>query len=271
MKRTWFVPVVASLALLLSVGVQAGNMSSANVVNVVAKDMRYQMPDSIPAGPTIFHFTDADKMLHHLTIIKLAGKKTVKDFVTMKPGPLPRWVTFIGGPNAPTPGGGSDNVEINMTPGHYAAVCLIPGPDGAPHMTKGMYKAFTVTASKTQAHMPKADVKLTLVDYNFKFSKPLTAGKHTVEVVDTAHQPHEALLVQMNPGKKGEDMAQWVEKGMKGPPPGTPIGGIGPIMPGEKNYMLVDMKKGNYALMCFMPAKDGKLHVAHGMIYNFKI
>lgn len=271
MKSTWFPPAALSLSLLLSFGVHAGDMNSANVVDVVAKNMHYQMPDSIPAGPTIFHFTNEDNTLHHMTLVKLANKKTVKDFATLPPGPLPKWVTFYGGPNAPHPHGGTDEVEVNMTPGHYGVVCLIPGPDGVPHMVHGMYKAFTVTASTKHAHLPKADDKLTLVSYNFKFSKPLTPGKHVIEVVNTANEPHEALMVQMSPGKTGADMAHWVEKGMKGPPPGTPIGGISPITPGEKNYLMIDLKKGNYALLCFMPAKDGKLHVAHGMIYDFKV
>jgi hypothetical protein len=120
--------------------------------------------------------------------------------------------------------------------------------------------------------MPATDDTLTLNDYTFTFSKPLTPGKHALKILNHSKQPHEAVMFQMSPGKTGEDIAQWVETGMKGPPPGAPVAGISAMSPGKENILNLDVKAGNYALLCFMPdAKDGKMHIAHGMIYNFKI
>jgi hypothetical protein len=271
MKKALIGAVVSSCALLLSQGAIAAS-SGPNVVNVTAKEYSYDMPKSIPAGPTLFHFTDAGNQLHHLTLIKLGAGKTVKDFVSLPPGPMPSWATFVGGPNVPVPHGGTSDDAIDLAPGNYAAVCLVPGPDGKPHMMDGMAQGLKVVPSSHKGHMPKSDVTLTLNDYMFTFSRPLTAGKHIVKVVNHAKQPHEATLFKMAPGKKGEDMANWVTTGMKGPPPGAPATGISPESPGEKNFLYLNLTAGNYALLCFVPdAKDGKPHVMHGMIYNFKI
>ena len=37
-------------------------------------------------------------------------------------------------------------------------------------------------------------------------------------------------------------------------------------------YFTADLTPGNYALLCFVPdAKDGKPHLEHGMVKQFKI
>jgi len=272
MKTALYTAVALSGVLLLSQGAVAVAAPGPHVVNVVAKEFSYEMPDSIPAGPTLFHFTNNGNELHHMTLIKLEKGKTLKDFTSLPPGPLPKWAVFMGGPNTPVPHGGVDEDAVDLAPGNYAVVCVIPGADGAPHMMKGMVHKLTVKRSSKKGRMPASDVTLTLSDYMFTFSKPLTPGKHAVKVVNHANQPHEAVMFQMSPGKTGEDMARWVETGMKGPPPGAPVAGISGMSPGKENILKLNIKAGNYALLCFMPdAKDGKMHVAHGMIYNFKI
>lgn len=270
MKKALYFVVVLSWVLLLPQ--VAGASTGPNVVNVVAKEMLYEMPDSIPAGPTLFHFTNAGNQLHHVTLVKLEDGKTLQDFMSLPPGPMPAWVVFVGGPNTPVPQGGVTEDVVDLAPGNYAVVCVIPDSDGAPHMVKGMAKALSVTPTSKKGSLPKADITLTLNDYKFDFSKPLTPGKHAVKIVNHSRQPHEAVLFKMEPGKTGEDMAHWVEAGMNGPPPGAPVSGISPMSPGKENILHLDVTAGNYALLCFMPDdKDGKMHIAHGMIYNFKI
>lgn len=272
MKRTLYTVVVLPWALLLSQGAVADASPGPNVVNVVAKEFKYEMPDSIPAGPTLFHFTNAGEQLHHVTLIKLEDGKTFKDFTSLPPGPMPTWAVFMGGPNTPVPHGGIDEDVVDLEPGNYAVVCVIPDTDGAPHMMKGMAQALTVTPTSKKGSMPASDVTLTLDDYSFDFSTPLTPGKHAVKILNRAKQPHEAVMFRMGPGKTGEDMAHWVETGMQGPPPGAPVAGISPMSPNKENILYLDVTAGSYALLCFMPdAKDGKMHVAHGMIYNFSI
>jgi hypothetical protein len=271
MNRIYYLAGMLALCAFIGGTPSAFAAAGPNVVNVVAKDYQYAMPDSIPAGPTLFHLTDAASQLHHMTIIKFAQGKTLADLTSLPPGPFPAWAVFMGGPNAPMPMGGQDEDVLDLSPGHYAAICLIPGPDGKPHMMDGMVKAFTVTSSASKAKMPATDLTLKLVNYAFEFSKQPTAGHHAIRIENDGSMPHEAEIFHLQPGKTGEDVLKWVATGMQGPPPGMPLAGVTAMTPGKANTLLVDFSRGDYALICFLPGKDGKPHAAHGMIYNFKV
>ena len=156
-----------------------------------------------------------------MTIVKLEQGKTLSDFTTLPPGPFPAWAVFMGGPNTPLPHGGQDEDAVDLSPGHYAVICVIPGPDGKPHMIKGMVKALTVTPSKQARTMPKSDLTLTLINYHFAFSTPPTTGQHAIRIVNDGTQPHEAVMFRLQPGKTGEDIAHWVVTGMQGPSPAS--------------------------------------------------
>lgn len=271
MKRIRY--LAGMLALCVSVGGAPTAYAAAgpHVVNVVAKDYQYTMPDSIPAGPTLFHLTDEAGQLHHMTIVKFAPGKSLADLTALPPGPFPAWAVFMGGPNSPMPMGGQDEDILDLSPGQYAAICLIPGSDGKPHMMDGMVKAFTVTPSADKGAMPATDLTLGLVNYAFEFSQAPTAGHHVIRVVNDGTLAHEAEIFRLQPGKTGEDILKWVTTGMQGPPPGAPVAGIAPEAPGKKNILMIDFRRGDYAVICFVPGKDGKPHAAHGMIYNFKV
>jgi hypothetical protein len=115
-------------------------------------------------------------------------------------------------------------------------------------------------------------VTITMKDYGFELSKPLTPGRHTFLVTNAGPQAHELALVKLAPGKTIEEVAHWAEGGMKGPPPGEPIGGVVGLDQGGRGTFTADMEAGNYGLICFVPdAKDGKPHLAHGMMKNIKV
>ncbi len=255
----------------------ASTSAAPNVVTITASEYKFEMPDQIPAGLTTFRLSDTGKELHHATLIKLDSGKTVNDLMTgirnMKPGtPPPGWVIPAGGPNAVAPGS-SVGLTAVMEPGSYAVVCFIPDSKGVPHVVHGMAKALTVTPNAS-ANMtePTADVTVTLRDYQFDFSTPLTAGKHTIKIVTAPGQPHEYTFFQLSPGKSAVDLTKYVETGMKGPPPGMPIGGVAAMSAGHTAYYDVDLKPGDYAIICFLEdAKDGKPHYTHGMIQQIKM
>ena len=251
--------------------------TSPNVVNISATDYKFDAPDSIPAGLTTFRMTDNGKELHHVTLIKLDSGKTIADFQAgmkaMKPGtPPPGWVILSGGPNAVAPGATSD-LTFGVEAGNYVMVCFIPDAKGVPHVMHGMIKALTVTPNPN-ANMaePPADVTVTLRDYQFDFSTPLTAGRHTLKIETAPGQPHEFTFFQLMPGKTVADLTKYVETGMKGPPPAVPIGGVAGVAAGKPSFYTVDLKPGDYAIVCFLEdAKDGKPHFVHGMVQQIKI
>ena len=266
-------PAADSAATAAAPAPAPATAAAPNMVTFTAKEFSFDGPDSIPAGLTMFHLTDAGQQLHHLQIVKLDQGKTFADLqAALKAGgPPPAWMLPYGGVNPPAPGATTTAMQV-MEPGNYAVVCFVEGPDHIPHIAKGMLKPLTVTATPN-ANMtePAGDVTLTLNDYTFTLSKPLVAGKQLIKVENGAAQPHEVVLVQLAPGKTMEDVAKWVAD-MKGPPPGKPIGGIPGFPKGKNAFFEATLEPGDYGMVCFLPdAKDGKPHVQHGMMKQFKV
>jgi hypothetical protein len=144
------------------------------------------------------------------------------------------------------------------------------------HAAKGMARPFEVTAASNASAAaqpePQPDVTVKLLDYDFQFSQPLKPGRHTIMVENAGPQPHELVLLKLAPGKKVEDFAGWAEHGMKGPPPAEPIGGVTILDRGGRGSFTADLAAGEYGLICFVPdGKDGKPHLVHGMMKNFKV
>lgn len=239
-------------------------------VHVTATDFAFEAPDTLPAGLTSFHLMNTGKELHHLVLMRLDEGQTTADLAKAFAGPIPSTLVLIGGPNPATPEGSAE-ATVNLKPGRYAMYCVIPSPDGKPHIMKGMVRELTVTPSETVVTEPVADVTIKLTDYSFEVSPALLSGRHTIRVEDAAPQPHELVLFKLEPGKTVEQMLHWTEK-MEGPPPGTLLGGVSPISTGEANYITLDFTPGEYGMLCFYPdAKDGKPHFMHGMMKQITV
>lgn len=251
--------------------VYAATAAKPNVVRVSGEDFKFDAPDVIPAGMTEFRFTNKGPSLHHLAILKLNDGKTIDDLraALANSGPLPSWVKEYGGANAPVPGEES-NVTLNLAPGNYALICFVD-IGGPPHFAKGMVRPLRVVPAKKVAAAPTASVTMTLVDYSFKMSGPIRAGMRTIRVRNAAKQHHEVQVIQLAPGKTVKEVLDWIGK-PDGPPPGKAIGGIAGIEPGMTEYFTATFTPGKYGLLCFLPdMKDGKPHLAHGMVYEITV
>jgi plastocyanin len=247
---------------------ESANAAPATVT-VTATDYAFDAPATAPAGAVTIHLINHGKELHQVQLIKLENGKTAADLgkALHTPGPPPAWIKFVGGPNGIAPGQEARATSV-LAPGSYAYLCFIPSQDGVMHTAKGMVRPFEVTAaSGALTEAPTADVTITLTDYAFESSRPLTAGRHTIMVKNAGPQPHEIVLLKLAPGKKTEDFGKWAETGMKGPPPAEPLGGVGFLDKGLQGSFTADLTPGEYGFICFVPdAKDGKPHLAHGMM-----
>jgi len=259
------VPVPASMPVRLR---------ADHVVRVVATDYRLSLPTSLHAGLTTFRLENQGHELHQLYLARLAGEKSAADLVNAikAGGPPPSWAIDVGGPNGVDPAGTAPDVTVRLTPGHYAALCIIPSADGVPHVMKGMYADVTVVPGPQQASLPPSpDLTVTLQDYGYRASAPLTAGYHRVLVRNDGKQSHELELARLAPGKSPGDIVAWIER-MKGAPPASFLGGVSPLAPGQENALSLTLTPGHYVMLCFIPdATDGKPHTAHGMIHDFII
>ncbi len=253
-------------------------------VRVTATDFALAAPDTIPAGLVTVWVVNQGKEPHQAVIIRLPAGKTFADFqlgimaMAHHPkGPAsgpPPWVgaAEMGGPNATLPGDSSNATQV-LQPGNYVMLCFIPSADGVPHMMKGMFRGLIVSGSPVAAPQePAPDVVITMTDYAYALSKPVTAGAHTFRVDNAGQQHHEAVLVALAPGKKVKDFYTWANTGMKGPPPLTRLGGIGGLDAGAHASFTATLPAGNYGLVCFLPdVKDGKPHGDHGMLLDFTV
>ena len=245
------------------------------VVNIVATDYAFAAPDTIPAGLTTFKMLNQGRELHQAVLVGAADKTWEELQAAMTaPGPFAPWLKFPGGPGV-VAGGDSSNATARLAPGNYFIVCFIAGADGVMHVMKGMVRRLVVAPSAQTASAPadpQADVVVTLSDYAFKVSAPLTAGTHTIRVENAGPQLHELTVEQLAPGKTLADVQRWIAGGGKGASPTRSLGGFeGPDV-GGKGWFTITLAPGKYLFICYVPdAKDGKPHVAHGMVQEIDV
>jgi uncharacterized cupredoxin-like copper-binding protein len=268
-------PIVALIgALLAAPGSPRATPPAGPVVTVVTTDYRFALPDTLTAGPTTFRLVNHGRELHQLYLVHLQDGKSTADLLkALKAGgPPPSWATDVGGPNGTDPGSTSLLTTVQLLPGRYAALCVIPSHDGKPHIMKGMVDSLTVSPGVRNASLgPEPDLTVTLVDYAFRMSKPITAGTRHVLVRTEGRQSHELELARLAPGKTPTDLVAWAEH-MEGPPPAHFLGGVSPLAPGKENELSLSLTPGHYVMLCFVPdAKDGKPHLAHGMVHDFLV
>jgi hypothetical protein len=276
---------VGSLGTFAAVALAAGcakkeappvAQAGPNHVIVTATDYAFQAPDSITAGLEMFHLVNQGPSIHHLVIVQMDSGKTLADLMAAlkNPGPPPAWMKMLGGPNAVPPTGVDTSVAyLTLAAGNYALICMVPDSAGVPHFVHGMERPLTVTpSSETPAAEPQPDVTIHLKDYDFVITGNLTAGTHTIRVVNDGPQTHEMVIAALAPRKKAMDVVKWVAGGMRGMPPGKPIGGASSMDPGVHETITATFAKGNYGLICFLPdAKDGKPHAMHGMAKDITV
>jgi hypothetical protein len=277
--------ITFAVALLLGIACRGAEKDEGppatvgpNVVTVIANEYAFQMPDSIPAGLTTFRLVDQGKEPHHLFVMKLEGGKKASDmFAALKAAgpagwPLPAWMHSVGGPNV-SAAGGESNATLNLEPGDYAAFCVVPTPQGAPHFMLGMIKGFTVTPSvKPAAVLPNADLTITLKDYDFVLSRPLTSGPHVIAITNAGTQPHEVVINRFGEGQTVAQFAAWGEKPDGKSVPSDPMGGVTDIPPGKTVVIEGTFPPGRYGFVCFTrDKKDGKPHHSLGMMKEFTV
>jgi hypothetical protein len=267
------------LALLEAAPVRAQAPSSGiQEVLIRTRDYQFEAPEVIHSGPTHVRLVNEGPDFHHVWLVRLLEGKTVADLtkvLSAGEGALPAWAVDAGGPNTPGHPGEETSAYMDLKPGDYAIMCVIPAAeDGAPHFAHGMIQPLTVVeGAEAAAPMPEADVRMVLDDYNFGLSKMITPGRHTIQVENRAAQAHEVVVVRLAEGKTAQDFIQWVGSvPREGAGPGEVVGGVTGLAQGEINIVTLDFEPGRYALVCFVPdAGDGMPHFMHGMVQEFSV
>jgi len=276
-------------------------------VAFTARDYAFiDLPASVPGGLTRLSMTQEGPSDHHAMFMRLNEGATADDFMTALQagdfGAILGAATSLGGPNASAVGT-TTNVIVDLTPGQYMVVCLIPDEEtGLPHAAMGMLTPMEVTEAGAAAEPPESDVAIDLVDFAFQGLSPeMAAGKQTWAITDTGEQLHELVVYKMAEGvpysvaesiilappaaspeaspegmeeMPGEVASPVAESSpvAGGPLPFAGIGGSAPMNPGLTNYLEVDLTAGDYFAICFVPDfETGAPHFALGMIMPFTV
>lgn len=248
---------------------------AAREVTIRANDYAFEAPDTIEAGLTALHFVNEGSTVHQAQLVRIDSGRTVREAVAaaIASAKLPPWLVPAGGPTGTNPHGAVTETQ-ELAPGNYLLLCFVDLPGHVLHTRRGMLHPLVVTAARRpDAAPPHPDITVTLRSYAFDLSAPLTAGPHTFRVAFTPGdaQPHEFVLLRLEPGKTMQDfrtfLAQAEAGTAKGPPPMHTVGGVSAIGPGVEAYFTADIAAGDYVLSCFVvDAGDGKPHFLHGMM-----
>lgn len=270
---------LGSVAEIGAARIEAARDTVPVVVTFTAGEYAFGAPPTVPAGLVTLRLDNRGKEPHHMQLFKLEDGKSFKDFAeamhAAQPGtPLPKWIRRAGGPGGVMPGNQS-NATQTLDAGSFAAVCFVSAPDGMPHFLKGMMQPLEIATVEDAAEgdEPRSDLTLHLSEYDFHFTKPVTAGEHTIRVEAAGKQPHDVQIWRLGPGQTVADFTAWLEGGEQGPPPGEGwIGGVSGLEAGDHALITATFEPGNYALICFEADEgDRRPHFLHGMVKQLTV
>jgi hypothetical protein len=265
--------VLAAVAVAATVPVAAcgdddNEKSSSSKPTSVALELKpsgktatMQAPDSIKAGTARITFTNSTKKEASGQLIRIEGDHSAKEVRDVsqawgdKGKPLPDWVRLAGGTGSAKPGE-SQSVTQDLTAGKYIAFDI----------DSNVYSQFEVTGSGS-GELSTPSARIDAKEYSFDASG-LKAGKQEVTFDNKGKEPHFVVGLPIKSGKTIEDVKTFV-KSEKGQPPVDEKQGfdVAVIDGGSKQVVNIQLKKGKYAFLCFVPDREGgPPHVAKGMV-----
>jgi len=149
---------IAEPETTLTVSGEATEATIATDLDLEMGEYVFTFPDTLAAGPQIWHVTNSHTIPHHAVVFpvdRLYSADEVAEGIMAEFGGTPVADGFsfdasVMGPPVEVPvltGGQEIWMEANLEPGFYVAVCFISDPgDDTPHAMRGMIDSFEVTA-----------------------------------------------------------------------------------------------------------------------------
>jgi hypothetical protein len=269
---------------LVVAGVQVGARTTQTVaaapldqaaLAIQATEYAFAAPDTVESGFVTLDFSNAGRESHHAQLVRLPDDLSMDQFTAALQGDERAALGMVkqAGGVAAIDAGFSSEATVNLDPGVYALICVIPTPsDRTPHVLKGMIKPLIVTPSAAVGDAPATSGTVTLKDFSIDMPEVVPAGPTTYHVVNEGPgQPHEYAIVKLNPGTTADDARNAIMK-PAGPPPFTAVGGFQSASVGGDGYVTLNLEPGDYAAICRVtdPA-SGLSHVHLGMIKGFRV
>lgn len=251
----------------------------AGTLQVVTTDYAFHVRPGagrLHAGLVRLRLANDGRMDHEAQLTRLHAGVSVAEFrhvlKTAGEGAALALVDFTGGA-APVAPHGTQTTYQKLIPGNYLLLCLVIGPDGIPHLMKGMYHPLTVTGRAGPVR-PPSRVQGTITAHDMTYTLPAVIHGHGLyRFRDTDRADvHELAIVRLHAKATRADVIAWFRR-PAGPPPFTSAGGFGAIPPGANGWFLLNLTPGHYAALCYVP--DDKAphlpHAAMGMVDTFTI
>jgi hypothetical protein len=243
-------------------------------------DYGYIMPSTLDvwAGLVDIAIVDNGTQPHQTQIARLKPGITVQqvidEFITKRNQAAAfSLLTLMGGPDIITPGYGQETI-LNLSAGQYVLLCLVVGPDGIPHVNKGMIHFFTVKPAATHRpeQPPQADGSIIMRDGEYVLPGVIAQARAlTLYVTNQGSQAHEFNIVKLALGKGIRDIVSFFQS-PSGPPPFEEEGGMAALAAGGSGWIKTQLEPGTYAAFSFIPdQRTGKPQLNQGMIIQFTV
>jgi hypothetical protein len=252
--------VVAAATFLVGAA-PAADAASSNALSITAGEYAYKLSGKPHPGWVQFDFKNGGVEDHMVVVFPLKSGVTTKqlqstvqnasdlesalgkylssDPVTGTPGVL--------GPNQQT------TTIAQMKSGRYGIFCFVTAPDGELHVAHGMIATFDVKGSKSSYKPPSDGVAdVTLSDTTIT-TPPGNAPKNvTLKITNEGNAPHGFQVIKLEAGKTIDDAYTYfnslLDSGTaSGTAPGTLVGGVQSLAPGQIGYLEWTLPAGHYA------------------------
>lgn len=125
-------------------------------------------------------------------------------------------------------------------------------------------------ATPAAVTIPQIVIKAT--DYAFDAPAQVNAGLISVRLENNGQELHQAQLTRLQDGKTMADLQAALAQGEEAAMALLEfVGGPSVLDPGKSQEVVLDLKAGNYVLLCFISSADGVPHLAKGMVKPIQV
>ena len=225
-----------------------------------AKQPTLTVPKSVKGGLVTIEVTNEAKGDHGVQLVRAEDGHTPEEALAAAGAwgeqnkPLPDWAIVAGGVGS-VGTEESETVTQSLPAGSYVAVDIDTNAN-AP---------FEVTGGGGES--PTASASISATEYAFE-ATGLKAGANEVLFENKGKEPHFIAALPIKPGKTIADVKKFFRT-EEGEPPILEEGSFDTavIEGGDKQAIELELERGKYALLCFVPDREGgRPHAAKGMI-----